>query len=94
MYAEEPEQTKPTEPELLEPKARPTPTAASKKTRPQSERAERYIKKNFPGGTEGITTAKIREKLAQDRTCKPSLRNGGGSVPSATVINRVLGRRK
>ena len=57
----EPEQTRPAEPELLEPKARPTPTTASKKRRPQSERAARYIRKNFPHGTDGIDRGNPRE---------------------------------
>jgi hypothetical protein len=87
-------QTKPAERELLEPKARSTSTAVSKKTGPQSERAERYIKKNFPGGTEGITTAKLREKLAQDEDLQAELKERGRELFSATVINRVLGRRK
>lgn len=87
-------QTKPVEPKLAAPEARPTSTTASKKTRPQSERAERYIKENFPGGTEGITTAKIREKLAQDKDLQAELKERGRELFSATVINRVLGRRK
>ena len=90
----EPEQTRPAEPELLEPKASPPPIAASKKTHPQSERAERYIKKNFPRGTDGITTATIREKLAQDEKLHEELKELGRKLFSATVINRVLGRRK
>ena len=51
-------QIKPAEPALLEPKARPT--------RSQSKRAARYIKKIFPDGPDGITTAAIRKKLAED----------------------------
>src|SRR5262245_5589234 len=85
-------QTQPGERELLEPKARPAPISVSKTTRPQSERAERYIKKNFPGGTDGITTAAIYDKLAKDNDLTAEL--GGRAVPSATVINRVLKRRK
>jgi hypothetical protein len=87
-------QTQPAERELLEPKARSTSTAVSKKKRPQSERAERYIEKNFPGGTEGITTAKIREELAKDGDLQAELNERGRKLFSATVINRVLGRRK
>jgi hypothetical protein len=92
--AEELGQTMPVELKLVVPEARPTSTTASKKTRPQSERAERYINKNFPGGTEGITTAKIREKLAQDKDLQTELKELGRELFSATVINRVLGRRK
>jgi hypothetical protein len=90
----EPEQTRPAEPELLEPKARSTATTASKSTRPQSERAERYIAKNFPNGTDGITTAKIHETLVQDKDLQTELKQLGRDVPSLTAINRVLGRRK
>ncbi|MET4037412.1 hypothetical protein ABIB94_007154 [Bradyrhizobium sp. JR7.2] len=87
-------QTEPAEQDLLEPMARSTSTAMSKKTRPQSERAERYIKKNFPGGTEGITTARIREVLGEDQDLKVELRELRRGLASAAVINRVLGRRK
>ena len=85
---EEPEQTRPAEP------GSPTPAPASKRERPQAERAKRYIKKNFPGGAEGITTAKIREKLAQDKDLQAELKELGRELFSATVINRVLRRRK
>jgi hypothetical protein len=83
------EPTRPAEPKLLEPKARPTPES------PQSERAKRYIKKNFPGGTKGITTAAIRRKLTKDKDLQAELEkeNGPWGVPSATTINRVIGRR-
>jgi hypothetical protein len=85
------EPTRPAEPKLLEPKARPTPESS------QSERAKRYIKKNFPGGTEGITTAAIHRKLTKDKDLKAELdkKDGHGpwGVPSAATINRVIGRR-
>lgn len=88
---QEPEQTSPAEPES----PIPIPTPASKRTRAQAERAERYIAKNFPNGTEGITTAKIRETLVQDKDLQTELKQlGSWNVPSLTVINRVLGRRK
>jgi hypothetical protein len=88
-------QTKPAERELLEPKARPAPTAVPKKTRAQAERAERYIAKHFPNGTDGITTAKIHETLVQDKDLQTELKQlGSWDVPSQTAINRVLGRRK
>ena len=70
------------------------PDRSIEKTHPQSERAERYIKKNFPRGTDGITTAIIREKLAQDGKLQEELKELGRKLFSATVINRVLGRRK
>jgi hypothetical protein len=69
-----------------------TPPAASKETHPQSERAARYIQKHFPKGPGETTTAAIYEKLANDKDLKAEL--GGRAVPSTTVINRVLGRRK
>ncbi len=59
---------------------------------PQSERAQRYIQKLFPNGPGETTTAAIYEKLANDKDLKAEL--GGRAVPSTTVINRVLGRRK
>ena len=83
---EKPEQTRPAEPESLEPKARPTSES------PQSERAKRYIQKHFPNGPGETTTAAIYGKLANDKDLKAEL--GGRAVPSTTVINRVLGRRK
>jgi hypothetical protein len=89
---EAPEPTRSAEPELLEPKAMRTPPAASKETHPQSERAARYIQKHFPKGPGETTTAAIYEKLANDKDLKAEL--GGRAVPSTTVINRVLGRRK
>ena len=87
----EPEQTRPAEPELLEPKAEPTPAKD-----PQSKRAERYIKKHYPDGTDGVSTAKSTEKLAKDKDLQAELEKEGGpwGVPSAAVINRVLGRRE
>lgn len=88
---QEPEQTSPAEPES----PIPIPTTASKRTRAQAERAKRYIAKNFPNGTEGITTAKIRETLVQDKDLQTELKQlGSWDVPSLTAINRVLGRRK
>jgi hypothetical protein len=86
-----PEPTRPAERKSLKPKARPTPE------RPQSKRAERYIKKNFPGGTEGITTAAIRRKLTKDNDLKAELEKKDGhgpwGMPSPATINRVIGRR-
>ena len=66
------------------------------KERPQSKRAKRYIEKHYPDGTDGISTAAIRRKLAKDKDLQAELEKEGGTwgVPSATVINRVLGRRK
>ena len=83
-------QTKPAEPKSLERKAGPTPES------PQSKRAERYIKKNFPRGTDGIPTAVICRKLAKDKDLQAELEkeDDPGGVPSAAVINRVLGRRQ
>jgi hypothetical protein len=90
-HVEKSEQTGPAEPES----PIPIPTTASKRTRAQAERAERYIAKNFPSGTEGITTAKIRETLVQDKDLQTELQQlGSWKVPSVTAINRVLGRRK
>jgi hypothetical protein len=92
----EPEQTRPAERELLEPKARPTPTAASKKTHPQSERAERYIKKHYPDGTDGVSTTAIRRKFVKDKDLQAELEKEDTTwgVPSAAVIDRVLARRQ
>jgi hypothetical protein len=88
---EAPELTRSAEPES----PIPIPTAASKRTRAQTERAERYIAKHFPNGAEGITTAKIRETLVQDKDLQTELKQlGSWDVPSLTSINRVLGRRK
>ena len=84
-----PEPTKPAEPESLKPKATPTPKS------PQSERAARYIKKNFPNRTDGITTKAIHDKLTNDTELQAELKTlGNRAVPSPTVIDRVLGRRK
>lgn len=93
---EAPEPTKPAEPKLLEPTAKPTPTAASKKGHPQSERAARYIKKHYPDGADGVSTAAIRRKIAKDKDLQTELEKEGGTwgVPSPAVINRVLGRRR
>jgi hypothetical protein len=81
-------QTRPAEPESLKPKATPTPKG------PQSERAARYIKKNFPNRTDGITTKAIHDKLTNDTELQAELKTlGNRAVPSPTVIDRVLGRR-
>ena len=85
----EQEQTRPAEPES------PTPAPASKRERPQAERAKRYIEKNFPNGTDGITTVAIHNKLKADKDLQAELKQlGAWDVPSLTEINRVLGRRK
>jgi hypothetical protein len=86
---EAPEPTRPAEPELLEPKARPTPES------PQSKRAERYIKKHYPDGTDGVSTPAIRRKFLKDKDLQAELEKEGGiwGVPSQAVINRVLNRR-
>ena len=89
-HVENPEQTRPAEPELLEPKARPTPTAASKKTRPQSERAERYIKKHYPDGTDGISTAEIRRKLTKDKDLQAELEKEDGAWERAFGDRRSI----
>jgi hypothetical protein len=72
--------------------------AAPKKTKrqsPQTERAKRYIAKNFPDGTDGITTKAIHKKLTKDEELKDELKQlGTWDVPSPTAINRALGRRK
>jgi len=89
---ETPEPTKPAEPELLEPKARPTP-AASKKT-PQLDLAERYIKKHYPHGTREVSTTTIRRKLGNDKCLEAEIVKGDArGVPSAATINRLLNRR-
>jgi hypothetical protein len=68
---------------------------APKKPGAQFERAERFIKKLFPHGADGITTAAIRKKLAEDKELQAELdERGARGVPSPAVINRVLGRRK
>jgi hypothetical protein len=87
----EPEQTRPAEPELLEPKARPTPESSH-----QSKRAERYIKKHYGDSTDGVSTPAIRRKFLRDKDLQAELEKEGGvwGVPSEAVINRVLGRRK
>ena len=79
--------------------AKPTNTKATpKKARrqsPQTERAKRYIVKNFPDGTDGITTRAIHKKLTKDPDLEKELgRIGTWGVPSTTAINRALGRRK
>ena len=61
----DPEQTRPAEPELLEPKA-------SRAKGPLSKRAARYINKHYPDGTDGISTTAIRRKLAW-MDCKPTM---------------------
>ena len=55
----EPEPTRPAEPALLKPAAKPTPES------PQSKRAWRYIKKHYPDGTEGVSTPAICQKARQ-----------------------------
>ena len=63
--------------------------------KPQSERAERYIEKNFQGKTDGITTKAIHDALCKDTELHAELKRlGRRAVPSPTVIDRVLGRRK
>ena len=86
----EPEPTRPAEPALLKPAAEPTPES------PQSKRAWRYIKKHYPDGTERVSTPTIFRKLAKDKDLQAELEKEGGpwGVPSAAVINRVLGRRR
>ena len=73
-------------------------TATPKKARrqsPQTERALRYIKKNFQNGTDGITTLAIHKKLAADTDLQKELKaHGTWGMPSTTAINRALGRRK
>jgi hypothetical protein len=84
-------QTKPpAEPELLEPKATPTPESH------QWKRAERYIKKHYPDGTDGVPPSVIHRKLKKDKDLQAELEKEGGpwDVPSPATINRVLGRRK
>jgi hypothetical protein len=70
----EPEQTRPAEPELLEPKATPTPTAASKSASPQSERAERWIKSTTRTAQTGSPPRPSTGNSPRIKTCKPSLR--------------------
>jgi hypothetical protein len=66
-----------------------------KRQSPQTERARRYIPKNFPDGTDGITTVAIHKKLVADPDLKKELKaHGTWNVPSMTAINRALGRRK
>ena len=86
----EPEPARPAEPALLKPAAEPTPES------PQSKRAWRYIKKHYPDGTERVSTPTIFRKLAKDKDLQAELEKEGGpwGVPSAAVINRVLGRRR
>jgi hypothetical protein len=92
---EAPEPTRPAEPEFLESKTSQTPTTASKKTGPQWERAERYIKKHYPAGTDGVSTTAIHDTLAKDPELLAEIKEKGSwGVPSMTVINRVLGRRE
>jgi hypothetical protein len=67
-------------------------TTEPKKKGPQFNRAKRYIKKNYPHGTNGITTAAIRRKLVNGMDLQTEL--DGRAVPSLAVINRVLGRRQ
>ena len=93
-HVENPEQTRPAEPELSEPKARPTPTAASKMTQPQSERATRHIPRVFPDGTDAISSEVIRKKLEKDPVLLAELAAQGGKSPSRASIDRALGRRK
>ena len=87
---EGPEPTKPAEPELLKPKARPTPESH------QWKRAERYIKKHYPNGTAGVSSSVIHRKLEKDKELQAELEKEGcpWGVPSPATINRVLGRRK
>ena len=88
--SEAPEPTKPAEPGLLKPKAKPTPESH------QWKRAERYIKKHYPDGTDGVSPSVIHRKLKKDKDLQAELEKEGGpwDVPSPATINRVLGRRK
>jgi hypothetical protein len=91
---EAPEPTKPAEPELLEPKATPTPTAASKQTHPQSERAKRHIARLYPDGTNEISSEVIRKKLEKDPVLLAELAEHGGKPPSRGSIDRARGLRR
>ena len=50
----------------------------------QQERAARYIEKNYPGGTDGVTTSAIRRKLIKDTDLEAELEKDDvhKSVPS------------
>jgi hypothetical protein len=92
---EAPEPTRPAEPELLESKASPTPTTASKIARRhyQVERAARHIPRVFSDGTDGISSEVIRKKLEKDPVLQAELAAQGGKPPSRGSIDRALGRR-
>jgi hypothetical protein len=82
------EQTRPAELELLE-KAKPTQKG------PQWERTERLLKRHYKDGTDGISTTTIHRTFTKDKDLEAELKEDGTwGVPSMTVINRVLERRK
>ena len=85
----------PPEPELLEPKASPTPTTASKIARcHQVERAERHIARLYPDGTNEISSEVIRKKLEKDPVLLAELAEQGGKPPSRGSIDRARGLRR
>ena len=85
-HVENPEQTRPTERELLEPKARPT---RRSKRPPSRKRAERYIKKHLPGRhRRGLTTAEIRRRSStKDKDLQAELEKEGG--PGTCLLRNV-----
>ena len=87
----EPEQTRPAEPGVAEARGQ-----DQTRESPQWKRAERYIKKHYPDGTDGVSTPAIHRKFKKDKDLQAELEKEGGTwgVPSAAVINRVLGRRE
>jgi hypothetical protein len=91
---EAPEQTRTAERELMEPKARPTPATASKKTHPQRERAARHIARLYSDRTDGISSEVIRKKLEKDPVLLAELAEQGGKPPSRASIDRARGLRR
>ena len=86
----EPEQARPAEPELLEPTAKPT------RREPPVEARRALYQKALPGRhRRDLNLGNPQRNSPRIKTCKPSLRRRAAlGVPSATVINRVLGRRQ
>ena len=94
----EPEQTRPAEPELLEPKTEPETEGWAwarqelhSKHFPYNEQLayDRDLKKHFPHGVDdSITTAAVFDKLDKDPDLKAEL--SGRRPPSMTLINRML----